>query len=534
MVAIANSISSNYVVSSGFDPSADAFITAAGITDPTQQNAINELVLDLKAASIWTKFNALYPIVGGTATTHKFNLINPLDTDAAFRLSFSTGWTHSSTGATPNGVNTYANTFLTPSTTLSQNNTHLSYYSRTNSNGTEVEVGATTAGNPPLSILEIRTSGITYLNLSANAYTTYTDANSQGFYNGTRTASNVIKLFKNGSNVSSGTTASTGQANSSLTLGAQNNGGSRLYYTTKQCAFASIGDGLTDTESQVFYQIVEKYQVALGRNINPTQSFYYNRNYNNETNAFLFATQITDTTQQTAVNTLVNDFKSAGIWTKMKAVYPIVGGTAATHKFNLVNPQDTNAAFRLAFSTGWTHSSTGMTPNGTSAYANTNLTPSTGFSSINNIHFSFYNRTSNAYSNSPNHGLIPATTTDRMYFSDQNPYYQVTGTESTTYWITFANTDRKGHYISTRTANNSRKTYKNGTVAGTNTNSDTGGILNSSLNFLIGAANGPYIASTYSSNQIAFSTLGDGLTDTEAANFYTAVQAFQTTLGRQV
>jgi hypothetical protein len=28
--------------------------------------------------------------------------------------------------------------------------------------------------------------------------------------------------------------------------------------------------------------------------------------------------------------------------------------------------------------------------------------------------------------------------------------------------------------------------------------------------------------------------LGDGLTDTEAANFYTAVQTYQTTLGRNV
>ena len=252
--------------------------------------------------------------------------------------------------------------------------------------------------------------------------------------------------------------------------------------------------------------------------------------YDADAQTFFTAASITNTTQKSAVNQLVLDLKSYGVWTKCLAIYPIVGGSASSHAVNLRTP----GTYNLTFSTGWTHASTGMTPNGTSAYANTNLTPSTGFSSINNIHFSFYNRTSNAYSNSPNHGLIPATTTDRMYFSDQNPYYQVTGTESTTYWITFANTDRKGHYISTRTANNSRKTYKNGTVAGTNTNSDTGGILNSSLNFLIGAANGPYIASTYSSNQIAFSTLGDGLTDTEAANFYTAVQAFQTTLSRQV
>jgi hypothetical protein len=31
----------------------------------------------------------------------------------------------------------------------------------------------------------------------------------------------------------------------------------------------------------------------------------------------------------------------------------------------------------------------------------------------------------------------------------------------------------------------------------------------------------------------SFTTIGDGLTSTEAANFYTAVQIFQSTLGRQ-
>jgi len=39
---------------------------------------------------------------------------------------------------------------------------------------------------------------------------------------------------------------------------------------------------------------------------------------------------------------------------------------------------------------------------------------------------------------------------------------------------------------------------------------------------------------SYSNAEIAIASIGDGLTDTEAANFYTAVQAFQTTLSRQV
>ena len=38
----------------------------------------------------------------------------------------------------------------------------------------------------------------------------------------------------------------------------------------------------------------------------------------------------------------------------------------------------------------------------------------------------------------------------------------------------------------------------------------------------------------YSAKECAFASIGDGLTDTEAANFYTAVQTFQTTLSRNV
>jgi hypothetical protein len=47
-------------------------------------------------------------------------------------------------------------------------------------------------------------------------------------------------------------------------------------------------------------------------------------------------------------------------------------------------------------------------------------------------------------------------------------------------------------------------------------------------------ASGSGIRDFYDNKELAFSSIGDGLTDTEAANFYTAVQAFQTTLGRQV
>ena len=41
-------------------------------------------------------------------------------------------------------------------------------------------------------------------------------------------------------------------------------------------------------------------------------------------------------------------------------------------------------------------------------------------------------------------------------------------------------------------------------------------------------------AGVLSQRNMCFSAIGDGLTDTEAANLYTAVQSFQTTLSRNV
>ncbi len=48
-----------YLVQPSGDADAQAFITAAGITDNTQKSAIETLVTDLKGYGIWTKMSAL-------------------------------------------------------------------------------------------------------------------------------------------------------------------------------------------------------------------------------------------------------------------------------------------------------------------------------------------------------------------------------------------------------------------------------------------------------------------------------------------
>lgn len=516
-----------------YDPDAQLFFnaeTGAGVTlTVTQMNAVNQLVLDLKAASIWTKMKALYPVVGGTATAHKFNLKNPLDTNAAFRLIFSGGWTHSATGMLPNGINGYANTFLVPSVVTTLNNIHISYYSRSNTpQVNDLPIGVCDGFGINYTLIAIRTTYSLLQQTNIANYPQYpADPNALGFYESSRTGANLTKLYKGGLVVGTGLGASTGQPSTrGFYLGATQI--NILYPSNKECAFASIGDGLTDLESQLFYQITEKYQVALGRNINALQSFYYNSAYNNETNAFLFSTQITDNTIQTATNTLVSDLKTANIFTKMKAIYPMVGGTATTCKFNLANAQDTNEAFRLVFSGGFTFSSTGVLPNGINANASTFLIPATSLSA-NSSHLSIYNRT--GVSGTINDmGTSGGGLAFAIAASFSNTAY-LDCTNSTTNRIATPNLSPIGFFVGTRASSTSLKIFKNGTQLGaTNANASVG-VAGLGVDVKLFSYNP---VQNLSNRECAFASIGDGLNDVESLAYYTAVQNFQTSLSRQV
>jgi hypothetical protein len=77
------------------------------------------------------------------------------------------------------------------------------------------------------------------------------------------------------------------------------------------------------------------------------------------------------------------------------------------------------------------------------------------------------------------------------------------------------------------------KLYKNGVLNTTNTTTQIG-TASTTLNIYIGSQGNATIPTEYSNKRCAFSSIGDGLTDTEAANLYTRVQAYQTALSRNV
>jgi hypothetical protein len=222
----------------------------------------------MKANGTWAKMSAIYPFVGGTATTHKFNLKNPADTDAAFRLSFVGGVTHTSNGIQSNGVNGYGNTFF-PLTNYAQNNLSFGLYSRTNSSsgGNGADTNPTFFGV----VLYIKfTDNNTYY--STNNFILDGNGNfisdSRGLFVSNRLVSTNSLLYRNGVLVRNTTTNSVAATSAiNMTLMVRNRAGSLFQYDSRQYSFAFMGQGLTPTENLNLYNTIQTFQTSLSRQV---------------------------------------------------------------------------------------------------------------------------------------------------------------------------------------------------------------------------------------------------------------------------
>lgn len=259
------------------DLDAKQFMYASGISNNQIKDAIYRLCIDLKMAGIFTKCTAIYPFVGGTATTHRFNLRDPRDLDAAFRLQFFGGGTHSANGYQPNGTNGYANTFFNTLSSLTLNNAHLSYYSRFNTAvANEIVMGNLNGSNGAsgLNLVVRRTSDINSFRATevgaATGLVNSTVTDSRGFFLGSITSSTSRKTYKNGVLLATNSSNITyDRANAVMFIGCAYRFDTLVadFYTNKECAFASIGTSLTDAEAATYNTIVNNFQVTLNRNV---------------------------------------------------------------------------------------------------------------------------------------------------------------------------------------------------------------------------------------------------------------------------
>jgi len=245
------------------DPDAQAFLTASGITDATITSAINTLVLDLKGYGIWTKMKAIYPFVGGTASTHKWNLKDPQDTNGAFRLFFSGGVTHSNNGVQFGGVNGSADTFLASNGVLAQNSTHFSAYSRTNNQSGGYMVANGNAGASGESKIFTRWfDNNCYSGVNTFGQVPTANSDSRGYFIVNRISATQHSVVIRGTKTDFNTNSSGLNTNTFRICSAIG-----VAYDNKEIAFASIGDGLTSQNMTDLNNIITTFQTTLNRQV---------------------------------------------------------------------------------------------------------------------------------------------------------------------------------------------------------------------------------------------------------------------------
>jgi hypothetical protein len=156
-----------------------------------------------------------------------------------------------------------------PNTESSLNSAHISFYSRTNI-ASGIDIGS---GGPGF------LGGIYILNRYNADLRNYTNVHGNGsvieftgwsrgdgFFYLRRNNSTQIINSRNGVN-NTLVQASLSKTTQQIWIGAMNNNGAGSFYSARQAAFASIGDGLSDTEAANFYTAVQTFQTTLGRNV---------------------------------------------------------------------------------------------------------------------------------------------------------------------------------------------------------------------------------------------------------------------------
>lgn len=255
------------------DPDAQAFIDAVGTLSTAQEAAVNQLVLDMKTAGVWSKGYAYYPMVGGTATTHKWNLFNPVDSNAAFRGVFHGGWTHNANGAKGNGTNGAMDTFLKPSTSLTAHDASLVYVSKTSGDLNGYEIGMVMNSNIHTMFMWVRGYGALtrsdqYNSTTGQGVLSVSQSDGSGVFVASRTSASSHKIYRNGVVIASN--SSSGGALSSCTepIAVNNVRGTLNRYfapSSRICAGAGVFQGLSDTEAADLTTAIQTFNTALGR-----------------------------------------------------------------------------------------------------------------------------------------------------------------------------------------------------------------------------------------------------------------------------
>jgi len=248
-----------------YDPASIAFFNAANITNSTQKSAVDTLVTSLKSNGLWNYANAIYPIVGGNATAHSYNLRNP----SLYQLTYNgTAATNSSTGMKGDGSTSYADTGLNPTNIYNGNGfASLGIYLRTTQLAATVSaIGAISGATNYFQIYAYFSGNFFGQVDSSDISQAVSNTDSTGWFFASRIGATNSYLQQRAVQTT-GFSGAMGLVNNNIYMMAQNNLGSAGFFTSNEIAFAWIGGGLTTSQGSTLYTIIQTYQTSLSRNV---------------------------------------------------------------------------------------------------------------------------------------------------------------------------------------------------------------------------------------------------------------------------
>lgn len=243
--------------------------TPQEITGEAMWDAVDTCVKALKTDNLWTPLKAFYPFVGGTASAHERNLKDPADTNAAHRIIWGGGVTHSATGAKGNGTNGYGDCNILPSA-MAQDSLLGGFYTRQSPTMNTAQMGAGLSGGsaPRFHIFNNHVWG---LNSNVNSYNndTTVTAWSLGNVAAQRTPTSTgVRQYSNGSMIYERLmTFSPTAITPNINLFCEKLPSSRLYYSPDELAAAYVGDSLSDADVTKLHTHIATMQTSLFRNV---------------------------------------------------------------------------------------------------------------------------------------------------------------------------------------------------------------------------------------------------------------------------
>ena len=247
------------------DTDANAYISAASLTSSEQESAY-KLIVDLKSNSLYTKCQAIYPFKGTTASQHKFNAKNPLDTNAAFRLTFTGASTFSNLGYQLNG-SSFGNTNLIPSAVLNVNSHGLTIIVGTNNSANSAnvaEIGSYNGESQALSFTSKNNNTLFTRRAYVNTIINSTGTNrANGIFSAVKSTASVSKIYENSAVLLSSSGGGSLPTNS-IYIGAVNAGGGASY-SNQRIQMAIIHEGLSDAEVVLLHAVIDLSETIAGR-----------------------------------------------------------------------------------------------------------------------------------------------------------------------------------------------------------------------------------------------------------------------------